>query len=225
MNSDVLKNVTTGNSNYGLIEKGYIFVFDVLSVEMKSSDAFISIHSFLGNSIKRDADLEKSLSDFVASKGINSVDEWGEGENYSVLDNLTINNLEHTYLPLYRDMELGVPSTVCLNDVVSGSGNRLGVFAYLKLNIIEDGDYILEWSSDEGPPTISSNNHLGNRYLSGGGLDDNAESNLYGSRIERNVPAELNIIDVSFYGNQFPNADSRAPYVSSGCITVTISKN
>ncbi|MFT6903172.1 MAG: hypothetical protein ACJAXS_003395 [Colwellia sp.] len=225
VNSDILKNVTSGNLNYGLAEKGYSFVFDVLADEMKSSDAFISIHSFLGNSINRDQTLQNSLSDFAISKGINSVDEWGQGESYSVLDHLTINNLDHSYLPLYRDMEIGVSTEVCLNDVVAGSGNRLGVFAYLKLDIIEEGDYLIEWSSDDGPSSILSQNHLGPRYLSGGGLDDNAESNLYGSRVEANVPAELNIISISFYGNQFPNADARAPHVSFGCINLTISKN
>jgi hypothetical protein len=224
VNSDVLKNVTSGNSNFGLPAKGYPFVFEVLAEDMKTSDALISIHSFLGNSIKRDPTLQDSVTDFAISKGINSVDEWGLGESYVVSDYLTINDLTHTYLPLYREMEVGVPTAVCLNDVVAGSGNRLGVFAYLKLNLKEDGDYLIEWSSNEGPINIWSQNQLGPRYLSGGGLDDNAESNLYGSRVENKVPAEFNVISVSFYGNQFPSADARAPYVSSGCIDFTISK-
>ena len=224
VNSDVLKNVTLGNSNFGLNAKGYSFVFNVIAENMKSSDALISIHSFLGNSIKRDPNLQNSLSDFAASKGITSVDEWGQGEIYSVLDYLSINNLEHTYLPLYRDMAVGIPIDVCLNDVVAGSGNRLGVFAYLKLDILDGGDYLVEWSSNEGAPSILSQNHLGPRFLSGGGLDDNAESNLYGSRVINDVPAELNIITVAFYGNEFPGADARAPQVGSGCMTITISK-
>lgn len=224
VNADVLKNVTLGNPTYELEPQGFDFVFDVIQQRMKQSDALISIHSFLGNVLKASPALTEPLSAFANNKGITSVDEWADGETFQVPDFLSLMTHQHRYLPLYREMELGTPIEICLDDPFAGSGNRLGVYAYLTLEIEEQGNYLVEWASPDGVPSVSTRNHLGERYLSGGGVDDNAESNLAGSYLESDVPAEFNIVTVSFYGNEFPGADPRAPRVEQGCITLTISK-
>jgi hypothetical protein len=218
VNSDILKTITTGNESYTLEGQGSNFVFDVLHDEMNQSDAFISIHSFIGNSIKKDNTFTSEFQTYLLNKGISSISEWGKDETYNDTAPVSKNGLDHTYLPLYSEIKINETGIACLNDTISGSGNRLGIIKYYKLISEEesDGGHFLNWSSTDGPSFIWSWNATQTADIAGGGSDTLSDSRVIDMAIG------TQIIGISFYGNRFPGADEMAPTVESGCITFSI---
>ncbi len=218
VNSDILKTITTGNESYTLEGQGSSFVFDVLHDEMNQSDAFISIHSFIGNSIKKDNSFTSEFQTYLLNKGISSISEWGKDETYNDTAPVSKNGLDHTYLPLYSEIKINETGIACLNDTISGSSNRLGVTKYYKLISEEesDGGHFLNWSSTDGPSFIWSWNATQTADIAGGGSHTLSDSRVI------DMARGTQIIGISFYGNQFPGADDMAPTVESGCITFSI---
>jgi len=218
VNSDILKTIAVGNDSYHLPGQGSQFVFDVIHDYMNQSDAFISIHSFIGNSIKKDNSFSSEFQAYLLTKGVSSLSEWGTNETYNDSDPISKNALEHTYLPLYTDIKINDTGIACLNDTVVGSGNRLGIVKYFRFTseIESDGGYFLNWNSNEGPSFIWSWNANQTADIAG------ASSSALSGTNEIDMRIGTQIIGVSFYGNSFPGADITAPPVETGCITFSI---
>ncbi|WP_394176451.1 carboxypeptidase-like regulatory domain-containing protein [Thalassotalea litorea] len=216
VNSHVLKTFTEGDGDYGIPPSSSNFVLDIMHDDMRSSDALISLHSFIGHAFKRNGISTELYRDYLLSKGISATDEWGTGETYGDAPLISKNLLTHTYLPIYTDIEANQEVTACLNDTIEGNGNRLGVWKYFIFTVEEAKKYTLNWSSDDSYAHIWSWTASGESYLAGGG-----NHTLTGS-LDAGEISGTHIVGVSFYGNSYPNASPNAPTIESGCITFSI---
>lgn len=138
----------SNNDGSDTLAEGWAPLFNALTAESyKNSTAATSIFALLTQLRHDEPSLVASLNTMAASRGINGVDEYGNGETNNAGDSSDV-------LPLYTQLNQNSTTTVCATDRF-GSRNRLSVRRLLNFTVTETAHYRFSASaSSNGSPAV-----------------------------------------------------------------------
>ncbi|HEX7080841.1 MAG TPA: hypothetical protein VF329_07505 [Gammaproteobacteria bacterium] len=128
---------------------GFGPIFDVMTADIRETPALTSIFAFIDALKRRVPAVAEDLNALVEAHAIAPVaDAYGSGEdNFGTPTDPTAVESDDI-LPIYKDLAVGLPVTLCSTDAynyggVTGSVNKLGSRAFLKLAVPDVADYAI----------------------------------------------------------------------------------
>ena len=118
-------------------------IYDVLTGQQRTTEAFTSIFSFMTYIKQENTADVVALNQLLTTHNIQTnVDIWGSNE--------TDNEGEPSVLPVYIELNAGDTTEVCTINTFGTDGNKLGNRKFLRLNIAANGSHTLRLSPSGG---------------------------------------------------------------------------